>query len=141
VNDWTQDERPLVRLRAAVLAALATAIVAVATIAVPGAQALTSNYCGISLSSGTRCWESGAAHTWAYNRATHPGGAAPSLCAYLATDTSLSVVASGSGCGTSVSSYAVCYGVSPTYWLAMVEHFASGSTYTIDGYANTAGCS
>jgi hypothetical protein len=135
----TQEQFGL-RARLIAVAVAVAALLAVFGSAPPGAQALTSNWCGTVIASGTRCFESGTAHTWAYAKATHPGGTAPSLCAYLTADSTLTVTAFGSGCLTSVSTYSVCYGVSPTYWLAMVEQL-SGSSYTVNGYANTAACS
>src|SRR4051812_16332524 len=136
----TSQQRLGLRARAVAVVVAVAALLAVFGSAAPGAHALTSNWCGTVISSGTRCWESGTAHTWAYAKATHPGGSAPSLCAYLTADSTLSVTAFGSGCLTSVSTYSVCYGVSPTFWLAMVEQL-SGSSYTVNGYANTAACS
>lgn len=130
--------RPFIRpVRAALLAAVLA--VTSLTLAASSASAFNASYCGGSYGAGTKCWHSTTTkHTWSFNRATHVGGTASSLCAYITSDTSLSFVASGSGCGSNISRYSVCYGTNNSAWLVFVEHFALGKNLTIQGYADTA---
>jgi hypothetical protein len=125
------------RLSGAVASAIALASM-VCAIALPAsASAFNSSWGCSSLSAFARCWESGTTHTWAVVQASHPGGSAPSLCAYITNDTNLDVIAGSSGCGYNVSTYTACYGVNSSPWLAMVEHASSGHVYTVNGYADT----
>lgn len=114
------------------LVALGSAWALAMAIAATHAAAISSDYCGQVLGSGTQCYEGSGYRPWRYHQAS-TYVQVPALCAQSYTGSNYRT---GSGCGGNTDFYSFCNFYATPNANSSVNWSGSGGSYTVNGHAD-----